>query len=77
MDLNCQTVTLILTPLQAAHYMLQAYPQHCDALALRWAGGRSGAGAGGRLAGVARWRGDRPVRCATSLPGPPSTRSQS
>ncbi|PRW58753.1 hypothetical protein C2E21_2067 [Chlorella sorokiniana] len=34
MDLNCQTVTRILTPLQAAFYMLRAYPVHCDALAL-------------------------------------------
>ncbi|EFN57652.1 expressed protein [Chlorella variabilis] len=34
MDLNCQLISKILTPLQGAHYMLKAYPQHCDALAL-------------------------------------------
>ena len=39
MDINCITISKILTPLQAAHYMVNAYPQHCDALALRWGGG--------------------------------------
>ena len=34
MDLNCATVSRVLTPLQAAHYMLKVYPKHCDALAL-------------------------------------------
>lgn len=34
MELNCITISKILQPLQAAHYMLRAYPQHCDALAL-------------------------------------------
>jgi hypothetical protein len=38
MDINCITISKILTPLQAAHYMVNAYPQHCDALALRWGG---------------------------------------
>lgn len=44
MDLNCQTVARILMPLQAAFYMLNAYPVHCDALALRWAAARVGGG---------------------------------
>lgn len=34
MDLNCLLMSKILTPLQGARYMLGAYPQHCDALAL-------------------------------------------
>lgn len=34
MDLNCCTVQQILTPLQAAKYMVAVYPRHCDALAL-------------------------------------------
>lgn len=34
MDINCATVSRVLTPLQAAHYMVVVYPQHCDALAL-------------------------------------------
>lgn len=34
MDLNCQLISKTLSPLQAARYMLKAYPQHCDALAL-------------------------------------------
>ena len=34
MDLNCCTISKILTPLQAAKYMVTVYPQHCDALAL-------------------------------------------
>lgn len=34
MDLNCATVSKILTPLQAAHFMSTVYPHHCDALAL-------------------------------------------
>jgi hypothetical protein len=34
MDLNCATVSKILTPLQAAHFMSTVYPNHCDALAL-------------------------------------------
>ena len=34
MDLNCITISRILSPVQAARYMMAAYPQHCDALAL-------------------------------------------
>ncbi|KAL4859779.1 hypothetical protein ACK3TF_000063 [Chlorella vulgaris] len=34
MELNCLLIAKLLNPLQAAHYMLTAYPQHCDALAL-------------------------------------------
>eukprot|EP00890_Picochlorum_soloecismus_P003139 jgi/Picsp_1/3826/NSC_01338-R1_expressed protein [Chlorella variabilis] len=34
MDLNCCTISRILTPLQAARYMVTVYPLHCDALAL-------------------------------------------
>jgi hypothetical protein len=37
MELNCLLIAKLLNPLQAAHYMLTAYPQHCDALALRCA----------------------------------------
>jgi hypothetical protein len=35
LDLNCTTIARVLTPLQAALYMVESYPQHCDALALR------------------------------------------
>ena len=38
MDINCTTVAKVLSPLQSAHYLLNAYPQHCDALALGCAG---------------------------------------
>ncbi|KAL4444881.1 hypothetical protein ABPG77_003931 [Micractinium sp. CCAP 211/92] len=34
MDLNCLLMAKILTPMQGARFMLGAYPQHCDALAL-------------------------------------------
>jgi hypothetical protein len=34
MDINCATISKVLTPLQGAHYMVAVYPQHCDALAL-------------------------------------------
>ena len=34
MELNCCTISQILTPLQAARYMTTVYPLHCDALAL-------------------------------------------
>jgi hypothetical protein len=34
MDLNCLTISRILSPVQAARYMDAAYPHHCDALAL-------------------------------------------
>jgi hypothetical protein len=34
MDINCATISKVLTPLQGAHYMCQVYPMHCDALAL-------------------------------------------
>lgn len=34
MDINCATVSRVLNPLQAAHYMVSVFPQHCDALAL-------------------------------------------
>jgi len=34
MDINCATISKVLTPLQGAHYMTAVYPQHCDALAL-------------------------------------------
>ena len=34
MDINCATVSKVLNPLQAAHYMVAVFPQHCDALAL-------------------------------------------
>lgn len=34
MDLNCTTTSKILFPIQSALYMLEVYPQHCDALAL-------------------------------------------
>lgn len=32
MDVNCVTVTRILSPVQSAFYMIEAYPQHCDAV---------------------------------------------
>jgi len=34
MEFNCATTARILNPLQAALYMIHAYPRHCDALAL-------------------------------------------
>ena len=34
MDLNCCTISKIMTPLQSARYMVNVYPLHCDALAL-------------------------------------------
>lgn len=34
MDINCVTVSKILSPVQAALYMIEVYPLHCDALAL-------------------------------------------
>lgn len=34
MDLNCFTISNIMTPLQGARYMVGVYPMHCDALAL-------------------------------------------
>lgn len=49
MDLNCITVMRVLRPLQAAHYLVTAYPSHCDALALRCAGAWAGVWARCRL----------------------------
>jgi hypothetical protein len=34
MDINCATISKVLTPLQGAQYMVVVYPNHCDALAL-------------------------------------------
>lgn len=34
MDLNCCLISRILSPVQGALYMVEVYPQHCDALAL-------------------------------------------
>jgi len=41
MDLNCFTISNVMTPLQAARYMVGMYPMHCDALALSNALARS------------------------------------
>lgn len=41
MDLNCFTISNIMTPLQGARYMVGVYPMHCDALALSNALARS------------------------------------
>lgn len=41
MDLNCFTISNIMTPLQSARYMVGVYPMHCDALALSNALARS------------------------------------
>lgn len=41
MDLNCFTISNIMTPVQAARYMVGVYPMHCDALALSNALARS------------------------------------
>lgn len=60
-DLNCATVTRILSPLQAAHYIVGAYPAHCDALALRCGVGA----AAGRWPAPARLGFlNAPARCA-------------
>jgi hypothetical protein len=43
MDINCVTISKILSPIQAALYMIEVYPMHCDAL-VRQIGGTLGAG---------------------------------